>query len=73
MGLKENTTAQMQTIIRLPLELKPGTIEYEKISSNFSSQYCIITRYIGDEEKPALLQLDTKECACWYHRHLYWR
>ena len=44
----------------LPLELKPGTIKYEKISSNFSSQYAI-TRYIGDEEKPALLQLDTKD------------
>ncbi len=44
----------------LPLELKPGTIEYEKISSNFSSQYAI-TRYTGDEEKPALLQLDTKD------------
>jgi len=44
----------------LPLELKPGTIEYEKISSNFSSQYAI-SRYIGDEEKPALLQLDTKD------------
>ena len=45
---------------RLPLKLKPGTIEYEKISSTFSSQYAI-SRYIGDEEKPALLQLDTKD------------
>ena len=44
----------------MPLELKTGTIEYEKISSNFSSQYAI-SRYIGDEEKPALLQLDTKD------------
>ena len=44
----------------LPLELKTGTIEYEKISSNFTTQYAI-TRYIGDEEKPALLQLDTKD------------
>ena len=45
---------------RMPLELKPGTIAYEKISSNFSSQYAI-SRNIGEQEKPALLQLDTKD------------
>jgi len=46
---------------RLPLELKPGNIQYKQISSNFSSQYAI-TRYLGEgTEQPALLQLDKKD------------
>lgn len=46
---------------RLPLELKPGNINYNDSPSNFSSQYAI-TRYLGEgTEKPALLQLDKKD------------
>ena len=45
---------------RLPLELVPGRMTYEQSPSEFSSQYAI-TRYIGDQEKPALLQLSKKD------------
>ena len=45
---------------RLPLELVPGRMTYEQSPTEFSSQYAI-TRYIGDQEKPALLQLDKKD------------
>ena len=45
---------------RLPLELEPGRMTYEQSPSEFSSQYAI-TRYIGDQEKPALLQLSKKD------------
>ena len=45
---------------RLPLELVPGRMTYEQSPSEFSSQYAI-TRYMGDQEKPALLQLSKKD------------
>ena len=45
---------------RLPLELVPGRMTFEQSPSEFSSQYAI-TRYIGDQEKPALLQLSKKD------------
>ena len=45
---------------RLPLELVPGRMTYEQSPSEFSSQYAI-TRYIDDQEKPALLQLSKKD------------
>lgn len=46
---------------RLPLELKPGNINYNQSPSNFSSQYAI-TQYLGEgTEKPGLLQLDKKD------------
>ena len=45
---------------RLPLELVPGRMTYEQSPSEFSSQYAI-TRYIGEQEKPALLQLNKKD------------
>jgi thiol-disulfide isomerase/thioredoxin len=45
---------------RLPIELVPGRMTYEQSPSEFSSQYAI-TRYIGEQEKPALLQLDKKD------------
>ena len=45
---------------RLPLELELGRMTYEQSPSEFSSQYAI-TRYIGDQEKPALLQLGKKD------------
>lgn len=45
---------------RLPIELMPGRMTYEQSPSEFSSQYAI-TRYIGDQEKPALLQLSKKD------------
>ena len=45
---------------RLPLELVPGRMTYEQSPSEFSGQYAI-TRYIGDQEKPALLQLGKKD------------
>jgi len=45
---------------RLPLELEPGGMTYEQSPSEFPSQYAI-TRYIGDQEKPALLQLSKKD------------
>ena len=45
---------------RLPLELVPGRMTYEQSPSEFPSQYAI-TRYIGDQEKPALLQLSKKD------------
>ena len=45
---------------RLPLELEPGRMTYEQSPSEFPSQYAI-TRYIGDQEKPALLQLSKKD------------
>ena len=45
---------------RLPLELARGRMTYEQSPSEFSSQYAI-TRYIGDQEKPALLQLSKKD------------
>ena len=45
---------------RLPLELAPGRMTYEQSPSVFSNQYAI-TRYIGDQEKPALLQLSKKD------------
>ena len=45
---------------RLPLELVPGRMTYEQSPTEFSSQYAI-TRYTGDQEKPALLQLDKKD------------
>lgn len=48
------------TNYRLPLELVPGRMTYEQSPSEFSSQYAI-TRYIGDQEKPALLQLSKKD------------
>ena len=44
----------------LPLELVPGRMTYEQSPSEFPSQFAI-TRYIGDQEKPALLQLDKKD------------
>jgi thiol-disulfide isomerase/thioredoxin len=45
---------------RLPLELVPGRMTFEQSPSEFPSQYAI-TRYIGEQEKPALLQLDKKD------------
>ena len=45
---------------RLPLELVPGRMTFEQSPSEFPSQYAI-TRYIGDQEKPALLQLSKKD------------
>jgi thiol-disulfide isomerase/thioredoxin len=45
---------------RLPIELVPGRMTYEQSPSEFSSQYAI-TRYKGEQEKPALLQLDKKD------------
>ena len=45
---------------RLPLELEPGRMTFEQSPSEFPSQYAI-TRYIGDQEKPALLQLSKKD------------
>ena len=46
---------------RLPLELAPGGMTYERSPSEFSGQYAI-TRYLGEGiEKPALLQLDKKD------------
>ncbi len=45
---------------RLPLEFVPGRMTYEQSPSEFSSQYAI-TRYIGNQEKPALLQLSKKD------------
>jgi thiol-disulfide isomerase/thioredoxin len=45
---------------RLPIELVPGRMTYEQSPTEFSSQYAI-TRYIGEQEKPALLQLDKKD------------
>ena len=48
------------TNYRLPLELVPGRMTYEQSPSEFPSQYAI-TRYIGDQEKPALLQLSKKD------------
>jgi thiol-disulfide isomerase/thioredoxin len=46
---------------RLPLELKPGRMNYAQSPTEFSSQYAI-TRYLGEGmEKPALLQLDKKD------------
>lgn len=45
---------------RLPLELTPGHMSYDQSPSEFSSQYAI-TRYIGNQQKPALLQLDKKD------------
>ena len=48
------------TNYRLPLELIPGRMTYAQSPSEFSSQYAI-TRYIGDQEKPALLQLGKKD------------
>ena len=45
---------------RLPLEFEPGRMTYEQSPSEFPSQYAI-TRYIGDQEKPALLQLGKKD------------
>ena len=45
---------------RLPLELVPGRMTYGQSPSEFPSQYAI-TRYIGDQEKPALLQLSKKD------------
>jgi len=46
---------------RLPLELKPGNINYNPSPSNFLSQYAII-RYLDEgTKKPALLQLDKKD------------
>jgi thiol-disulfide isomerase/thioredoxin len=44
----------------LQIELVPGRMTYEQSPVEFSSQYAI-TRYIGDQEKPALLQLDKKD------------
>jgi len=44
----------------LQIELVPGRMTYDKSPSEFSSQYAI-TRYIGDQEKRALLQLDRKD------------
>ena len=44
----------------LQIELIPGRMTYDKSPSEFSSQYAI-TRYIGDQEKPALLQLGKKD------------
>ncbi len=45
---------------RLPLELVPGRMTFEQSPSEFPSQYAI-TRYIGEQEKPALLQLSKKD------------
>ncbi|MGB0509269.1 MAG: hypothetical protein ACPGEB_04415, partial [Schleiferiaceae bacterium] len=45
---------------RLPLELVPGGMTFEQSPSEFPSQYAI-TRSIGDQEKPALLQLSKKD------------
>ena len=45
---------------RLPLELVTGRMTFEQSPSEFPSQYAI-TRYIGDQEKPALLQLSKKD------------
>ena len=46
---------------RLPLTLTPGRMTYSQSPSEFSNQYAII-RHLGDgNEKPALLQLDTKD------------
>ena len=45
---------------RLPLELVPGRMTYEQSPSEFSNQYAI-TRHIGGQEKPALLQLSKKD------------
>ena len=44
----------------LQIELVPGRITYEQSPVEFSSQYAII-RYIGNEKKPALLQLGKKD------------
>ena len=44
----------------LQIELVPGRMTYEQSPVEFSGQYAI-TRYIGDQEKPALLQLDKKD------------
>ena len=45
---------------RLPLELVSGRMTFEQSPSEFPSQYAI-TRYIGEQEKPALLQLSKKD------------
>ena len=45
---------------RLSLELVPGRMTFEQSPSEFPSQYAI-TRYIGEQEKPALLQLSKKD------------
>ena len=45
---------------RLPLELVSGRMIYDQSPTEFSNQYAI-TRYIGDQEKPALLQLSKKD------------